>query len=252
MIKEEKNFINKVAILTGGSSGIGLDTSIRLAELGAKVYASYRKENKKLKEIEKIDFKNNGKIYFVKLKSLKEKDIERFLLKIRKKEKKVHFLVNNIGDAIERSKFLNSKEKLWKSTFDVNFFSAVRFTKIFLKLFFIKNVSSIVNVGSIAGKTGGYGDSIHYGSAKAALHGFTAGLAREVIGLRINCVAPSIIDTPFQKRLSNKKRIKRIIKNTPIQRIGNVKDVSSAILFLCSNLSAYINGEIIYISGGRN
>ena len=101
-----------------------------MAELGAKVYASYRKENKKLKEIEKIDFKNNGKIYFVKLKSLKEKDIERFLLKIRKK-KKVHFLVNNIGDAIERSKFLNSKEKLWKSTFDVNFFLRLDLQKFF-------------------------------------------------------------------------------------------------------------------------
>jgi len=205
MIKEEKYFINKVAILTGGSSGIGLNTSIRLAELGAKVYASYKKGNKKLKKIENIDFKNNGKIYFIKLKSLKEKDIERFLKKIRKKEKRVHFLVNNIGDAIKRSNFLNSKEKLWKSSFEVNFFSAVRFTKIFLSLFFIKNVSSIVNVGSIAGKTGGYGDSTHYGSAKAALHGFTAGLAREIIGLRINCVAPSIIDTPFQKRLSSKK-----------------------------------------------
>ena len=252
MFNYSKFFYNKVGIVTGGGSGIGLDTSIKLANFGAKVYATYRKENKEIKKIKNFNFKKNGKIIFIKLKSIEEKNIKELLIKIRKKDKLVQFLVNNIGNAINRSKFIKSNENLWKSNFEINLFSNLRFTKHFLNLFTHKKTSSIVNVGSIAGKTGGYGDSTHYAASKAAVHALTKGLAREIKGVRVNCVAPSVIDTPFQKRLSSKTRLRNIIKKTPLQRIGKVDEVSNTIVFLVSNYSSYVNGEVIFVSGGRN
>ena len=173
------------------------------------------------------------------------------ILLIKKKNKKINILVNNIGDALKRSTFVKSNDKLWIDSFDINFLSAVRTTRAFLKTFKKNKNSSIINIGSIAGKSGGSKDSLHYGSSKAALHIFTKGLAKEIKGVRVNCVAPSAIDTNFQKRLSSKKRLKKIIENTPLKRIGTSNEVAKLVIFLASNKASYINGEVIFISGGR-
>ena len=76
-------------------------------------------------------------------------------------------------------------------------------------------------------------------------------MAKELKGVRVNCVAPSAIDTNFQKRLSSKKRLKKIIENTPLKRIGTSNEVAKLVIFLASNKASYINGEVIFISGGR-
>ena len=84
-----------------------------------------------------------------------------------------------------------------------------------------------------------------------ALEVLTKGLAKELRGFRVNCVAPSAIDTNFQKRLSTKKRLRKIIQSTPLGRIGFSEDISNLVTFLCSDAATYINGETIYITGGR-
>mgnify|MGYP002846510316 FL=1 len=92
---------------------------------------------------------------------------------------------------------------------------------------------------------------MHYGVAKAGLNAFTIGLAKELKNIRVIGIAPSIIDTDFQRKHSTKKRISKIIKQTPLGRIGNVEDVRNLVDFLVSNRSSYLSGEIIYLSGGR-
>ena len=111
--------------------------------------------------------------------------------------------------------------------------------------------SSVINIGSIAGKNPSSGDSLHYAVTKSSLSTFTKGLAVELSGIRVNCVAPSVVDTSFQKRLSSKKRLKRIVKSTPLNRIGYPKDVSNMVIFLSSKKATFINGETIYVAGGR-
>ena len=101
-----------------------------------------------------------------------------------------------------------------------------------------------------AGKTFGQGDSLHYGVAKSALHGFTIGLSKELKKTRVNCVAPNAVDTNFQKRLSSKKRISNIIKKNIAGRLATTQEVAEITIFLCSKKASYINGEIIYLTGG--
>ncbi len=251
MIEQNKIFNKKVVLVTGGSRGIGRSICIKFAELGAKVIFSYRKNTSKVKSLQNLNFEGSGQITGLRLPSLKDKDIKIFLKKTKKNYKQINFLINNIGDAIKRSSFLKSNEKLWLDNIEINLFSAVRFSKNLLKIFGKKKIYSIINIGSTAGKNGGQGDSLHYGVAKSALHTLTIGLAKELKNIRVNCVAPSAIDTSFQKRLSSKERINKIIKSTPAGRIGKADEVSNVVVFLCSEDSSYVNGEIIYVTGGR-
>ena len=244
-------FRDKTVLVTGGSKGIGRSICIDFAKLGANVFFTYRKKDKSYHTLTSLKFYGEKNIIGIRNSSTKEKFIYKIMKKIKKKNKKINILVNNIGDALKRSTFVKSNDKLWIDSFVINFLSAVRTTRAFLKTFKKNKNSSIINIGSIAGKSGGSKDSLHYGSSKAALHIFTKGLAKEIKGVRVNCVAPSAIDTNFQKRLSSKKRLKKIIENTPLKRIGTSNEVAKLVIFLASNKASYINGEVIFISGGR-
>ena len=248
MINQE--FQNKKVLITGGSKGIGRSICIELAKKGAHVIFTYRKSDKTVKSLKNFSSKNNYHLYGYKVSNLKDKNIKNFFKKIKKKHKKINFLINNIGDAIQRSKFINSKDDLWIKSLDINLMSAVRITRYVLKLFDNNQLKTIVNIGSVAGKTFGQGDSLHYGVAKSALHGFSIGLSKELKKTRVNCVAPNAVDTNFQKRLSSKKRIKNIIKKNITGRLATAQEVTDLVVFLCSKKASYLNGEVIYLTGG--
>ena len=250
MIKNT-SFKNQSVLVVGGSKGIGRSISIKFAEKGAKVYFTSRKKDKFFKSLNLVNFPNGGKTYGF-ISSLKsEAQIWVLLKKIKKKSSNINVLINNVGDAIKRSSFINSSDDLWLKTIDTNLLITVRTTRLYLKLFKNTSKKSIVNIGSVAGRSGGEGDSLHYGTSKAALHIFSTGLAKELKDTRVNCVAPSIIDTNFQKRLSSKKRLKKIISSTPAKRIGKPDEVANVVTFLSSQEASYINGEVVVISGGR-
>ena len=236
----DKEFQNKCVLVTGGTQGIGRSICIELAKKGADVVFTYRKDDKNLKSIKILSKKNNYNLYGYKISTLKDKGIKKLLQKIKKKHKVVNFLINNIGDAIMRTQFKDSKDSLWIKSLEINLMSAIRITRNLLNLFNNNELKSIVNVGSVAGKTFGQGDSLHYGVAKSA----------ELLKTRVNCVAPNAVDTNFQKRLSSKKRIKNIIKKNMAGRLASTQEVAELIVFLCSNKASYINGEIIYLTGG--
>ena len=112
----------------------------------------------------------------------------------------------------------------------------------------------VLNISSIASRAGGSGDSLHYGVAKAALNIFTSGLAREFkrydFGIRVVGIAPSIVDTDFQKRNSTKKRVKKIIDLTPMRRMAIEEDFKGATIYLASDLSSYMTGQNLIVDGG--
>jgi 3-oxoacyl-[acyl-carrier protein] reductase len=248
---KNKNFKGQNILVTGGCRGIGRVISIKFAELGAQVYFTSRKNDKYFKSLNLKKFISGGKAIGIKNSLKSENIIKSLMIKLKKKNKNINVLVNNVGDAIKRSSFTNSNDKLWTETLNTNLLITVRTTRLFLKSFNKTPNKSIVNIGSIAGKSGGEGDSLHYGTSKAALHIFSTGLAKELKDVRVNCVAPSIIDTDFQKRLSNKKRINKIIASTPAKRIGSPEEVANVVTFLSSKEASYVNGQVIVISGGR-
>lgn len=246
----DKQFINKNVLVTGGSKGIGRTICEYFARKGANVIFTFRKNDKSVLEIKKFSKKNNLKIYGYQTTNLSDKRLENILKKIHKKHKKIDFLINNIGDAIDRKKFIESDDDLWVKSFEINLMSAVRFTRHILKIFLKNKLNTIINIGSIAGKTFGQGDSLHYAVAKSALHSFTIGLSKELKNTRVNCIAPNAVDTDFQKRLSSKKRILNIIKKNNLGRLVTTDEIAELTIFLCSRKAIYINGEIIYMTGG--
>ena len=246
----DKDFINKTALITGGSKGIGRSICEEFAIKGTEVIFTFRKNDKSVKSLMNFSKKYNLKIHGYRTISLSEKNLKIIFKKIKKRHKKIDFLINNIGDAVQRSQFTKSTDELWLKSLDINLMSAVRVTKCLLNLFKNDQISSIVNIGSIAGKTFGQGDSLHYGVSKSALHGFTLGLSKELERTRVNCVAPNAVDTDFQKRHSSKQRIKNILKKNKSGRLATSKEVADLTVFLCSRKSEYINGEIIFMTGG--
>ncbi len=242
---------NRTILVTGGSKGIGRSICIEFLKQGEDVVFTYRKKDRFYTSLIKSQSNFKSKILGIKCDSSKIENLNKLKKIIKKKFKKIDVLVNNVGDAIKRTKFEKSSDKLWQESIKVNLMSTVRTTKIFLDLLKKAKNSSVINIGSIAGKNPSSGDSLHYAVTKSSLSTFTKGLAVELSGIRVNCVAPSVVDTSFQKRLSSKKRLKRIVKSTPLNRIGYPKDVSNMVIFLSSKKATFINGETIYVAGGR-
>ena len=249
-MNENLEFKNKYFLVTGGSKGIGRSICLNLIKQEANIIFTYRNKDKSVNSLIELNKSSKSKIICYQVKNLDEKSLQNLVKKIKIKNIEINFLINNIGDAIIRKKFINSSDKLWLESLEINLMSAIRFTKLVLNHFNSSKLNSIINIGSIAGKTLGQGDSLHYGVAKAGLHAFTLGLSKELKNTRVNCVAPNAVNTNFQKRLSSKKRLDKIIKKNIIGRLAKAEEVAETVIFLCSNRATYINGEVVYLTGG--
>ena len=238
----------QVVLVTGGSRGIGREIVKRFIKSGSKVYFTYKNSN--IKKLIKLNILKNKNLIPIKCDMSNINQINK-IKKILNREKKIDILINNVGDVIKRTSFLNSDDKLWQNALDLNLMSAVRTTRIASKLLMKSKNGVIINISSIASKTGGGGDSLHYSVAKAAMNIFTKGLAKELKKIRVIGVAPSAVNTNFQKKYSSKQRLKRIIKETPMGRIGSPEEIAEFIYFVSSSKTSFLSGETIFITGGR-
>ena len=233
-------FKNKVALVTGGSSGIGEATANLLAKKGARVFCAQR--SKSLHEDILVDFINPNNA----LKIIKE---------IRKKTGSLDILINNAGIMKEGTVEDISLEE-WNDHLTVNLtipFLLIKYAMPLIK----KNKGSIINVGSIEG-LGSNPSHPAYGSSKAGLHGLTRAISVDhgSEGVRCNAVAPGWIDTKlnidFIKNLGKEKKFKKKLKNIhPIGRTGNPKDVAQLICWLVSDEASFVTGQVWTIDGGR-
>ena len=234
------NFKNKVALVTGGSSGIGEATANLLAKRGARVFCAQR--SKSLHEDILVDFINPN----AALKIITE---------IRKKTGSLDILINNAGIMKEGTVEDISLEE-WNDHLTVNLtipFLLIKYAMPLIK----KNKGSIINVGSIEG-LGSNPSHPAYGSSKAGLHGLTRAISVDhgSEGVRCNAVAPGWIDTKlnidFIKSLGKEKKFMKKLKNIhPIGRTGNPKDVAQLICWLVSDEASFITGQVWTIDGGR-
>ena len=234
------NFNNKVALVTGGSSGIGEATANLLAKRGARVFCAQR--SKSLHEDILVDFINPN----TALKIITE---------IRKKTGSLDILINNAGIMKEGTVEDISLEE-WNDHLTVNLtipFLLIKYAMPLIK----KNKGSIINVGSIEG-LGSNPSHPAYGSSKAGLHGLTRAISVDhgSEGVRCNAVAPGWIDTKlnidFINNLGKEKIFKKKLKNIhPIGRTGNPKDVAQLICWLVSDEASFVTGQVWTIDGGR-
>ena len=164
----------------------------------------------------------------------------------------IDVLVNNAGSLIERVRIREMSDERSNQVIDLNLTSAFLCSKAVVPSMIERKSGSIINLSSIAGRNGGGLGAIHYSAAKGGLISFTKGLAKELapFGIRVNAVAPGVIDTPYHEQFSTAEMMKGYLSAIPLGRVGTAEDVAKVIAFLASDASGYLVGETIEVNGG--
>lgn len=240
---------DKVAVVTGGSRGIGKAISIALAQAGAIVNIIYAsKEDAALETRGEIaQLGGNSEIY--KCNVADENMVEETLKKVVDKFGKIDILVNNAG--INRDTLLlRMSVDDWESVMETNLKGAFLMTKYSIKYMIKGGYGRIINIGSVVGLTGNIGQA-NYAASKAGLIGFTKAIAIEYGSRKItsNLVAPGYIETEMTGSLLQNIR-ENFLNKIVLKRSGKPEDVANAVLFLASPLASYITGDVIVVDGG--
>jgi 3-oxoacyl-[acyl-carrier protein] reductase len=238
----------RVALVTGAAQGIGKAVALLLARNGADIIVSdinLEKAEETANEIKSI----GRKALAVKGDVANWNDVERMVEVILEKFAKIDILVNNAG--ITRDKLiLRMTEEDWDAVLDVNLKGTFHCTKAVVRHMAKQRSGKIVNIASVVGEMGNAGQA-NYSASKAGVIGLTKTIAREFAqrGININAIAPGYIETPMTEALPEKAKeeLKRLI---PMERLGKPEDVAEAVLFLVSEESSYITGQVLNVNGG--
>ncbi len=244
------SFHDKVAVVTGGSRGIGKAISLAFAKAGATVGIIYGSNedaaNQTLGELQKISDKSH-KIY--KLDVSQTAAVEDVFAKIKTELGGLHCLINNAG--ITRDQLLlRLKEDDWDLVIETNLKSVFNCTKSAVKMMLKDRSGSIVNITSVIGQTGNGGQS-NYAASKGGIIAFTKSIALEVASrnIRLNSIAPGFIRSDMTDSLTEEQK-KKILTSVPLGQIGEPDDIAGACLYLCSDFARYITGHTLNINGG--
>ncbi len=247
------NLEGKTALVTGAGSGIGRAVALELARCGAYVFVNYRNNETGAKETLDCLKQYGGDGQIVAADVSQAAQVAAMMEVVRKHDQgHLNILVNNAGTLVKRAKIAEMDESLWDEVMAVNVKTTFLCCRAAIPLMIGRGWGRIVNMSSQAAQDGGGNGSTAYAASKAAIIAFTKGLAKEVAaqGITVNCVAPGITSTAFHDTFSTPESRRNMVNNTPLGREGQPLDVANAILFLASDMSAWITGETININGG--
>ncbi|EIC83644.1 3-oxoacyl-ACP reductase FabG [Serratia sp. M24T3] len=239
------SFDGKIALVTGASRGIGRAIAEKLVAGGARVIGTATSEQGA--EAISAYLGENGK--GIALNVTDSSSIEQLLATIRAEFGEIDILVNNAG--ITRDNLLmRMKDDEWQDILDTNLTSVFKLSKAVMRAMMKKRFGRIITIGSVVGTMGNAGQA-NYAAAKAGLIGFSKSLAREVAsrGITVNVVAPGFIETDMTRALTDDQRA-GILSSVPANRLGDAKEIASAVAFLASDEASYITGETLHVNGG--
>jgi 3-oxoacyl-[acyl-carrier protein] reductase len=244
---------DKVAIVTGGSRGIGEAIVRKFAESGATIAFSYISDSSK-ERAEKIvsELSANGtNIKAYRSDAASFSDAETFINEVVKDFGRVDILVNNAGITRD-TLMLRMTEQQWDEVIQTNLKSVFNMTKHILKIMLKQRSGSIINMSSVVGVFGNAGQA-NYAASKAGIFGFTKSIAKEVgsRNIRCNAIAPGFIETDMTHVLDEKTK-EAFLKNIPLNRLGSGNEVADACIFLGSDMSTYVSGQTLSVCGALN
>jgi len=241
----ENRLNGQVALVTGASRGIGAAIADRLAADGARVFGTATTES----GAAAIDGRKVQGLSGLVLNVNDAADIDSALAEISSQAAAPTILVNNAG--VTRDQLLmRMSEEDWNTVIDTNLRSVFRLSKACLRGMMKARQGRIISISSVVGSMGNAGQA-NYAAAKAGMMGFTRSLAREVgsRGITVNVVAPGFIDTDMTRELNEAQR-EAMLKDIPLNRLGEAVEIAEAVCFLASPQAAYITGQTLHVNGG--
>ena len=241
--------MDKCALITGATRGIGKQIAITLAKQGYNIALNYRKENEELentkKEIEEIGVQ----VLAVKGDVANFEDCEKFVKQTIERFGQIDVLVNNAGITKDML-LMRMKKEDFEQVIDTNLVGTFNVTKNVVPYMMKARSGRIINISSVVGISGNAGQT-NYSASKAGIIGFTKSLAKEIASrnILVNAVAPGFIETNMTDVLKDDVK-QEIAKNIPLKRMGTAQDVANVVKFLASDDSSYITGQVINVDGG--
>lgn len=238
--------MGRVALVTGGTRGIGGAISRSLRDAGRDVVAAYAGNEHAARE-----FEENTGIKTVKVDVSDFDQVQEAAAKIKADMGPIEILVNNAGITRDTTMHRMTFEQ-WKEVIDTNLSGVFNCSRAVIEDMRENNFGRIVNIGSINGQAGQYGQ-VNYAATKSGIHGFTKALAQEgaAKGITVNAIAPGYVDTDMVRAVPPEV-LEKIIARIPVGRLGHAEDIARGVIFLTADNAGFVTGSTLSINGGQH
>lgn len=240
-------------IVTGSSTGIGRGIAVAFAQAGADVAVHYTKNLVEAEKTAALVRERGRKAVIVRADFLKPAEIESGMQKAAANlGGKVDVLVNNVGDLVQRVAFDKFTTELWDEVIALNLSSTFHAIRALYPHF--ASGARIINISSLSALNGAGKHAFAYAAAKGGMVSMNRSLANEFapLGIRVNCIAPGVVKTPFHDRFNTPEVLETVRKSLPLQRLGAPEDIAGVAVFLASPLASFMTGEVVEVNGGAH
>jgi len=245
---------NKAVLLTGASTGIGAAVARRLGQAGARVAVHYRGSRSEAEAVARDIAATGGKAITVQADVTDTVAVDRMVKEVHEAFGRIDVLINNAGGFVKRSPIVDADDDYIDAVFRLNARSVVAVSRRVIPLMAAGGGGAIINVTTQAARTGGGPGAGLYAACKGFVSTITRTLAKELVKdkIRVNAVAPGVIETPFHDGHSSPEVLKNFAGTIPMGRLGTAEECVGAFLFLASEAaSGYVTGQVIEVNGGQ-